>query len=71
MAEFALGDCAMVQNGNWAWSQISGDEIRQEENIKLLIYTGMQKKFKGLCIGTENYLAINSQTSEEKTTSFY
>ena len=23
MAEFALGDCAMVQNGNWAWSQIS------------------------------------------------
>ena len=23
MAEFALGQCAMVQNGNWAWSQIS------------------------------------------------
>ena len=24
MAEFALGQVAMVQNGNWAWSQISG-----------------------------------------------
>ena len=24
MAEFALGKAAMVQNGNWAWSQISG-----------------------------------------------
>ena len=23
MAEFALGQCAMVQNGNWAWSQIN------------------------------------------------
>ena len=22
MSEFALGKCAMVQNGNWAWSQI-------------------------------------------------
>lgn len=21
MSEFALGKCAMVQNGNWAWSQ--------------------------------------------------
>ena len=25
MAEFATGKAAMVQNGNWAWSQIAGD----------------------------------------------
>lgn len=70
MAEFALGDCAMVQNGNWAWSQISGIDGNtvKEENIKFMpIYTGMQgEENQGLCIGTENYLAINSQTSEEK-----
>ena len=70
MAEFALGDCAMVQNGNWAWSQINGIDGNtvKEENIKFLpIYTGMDgEENQGLCIGTENYLAINSQVSEEK-----
>lgn len=70
MAEFALGDCVMVQNGNWAWSQINGIDGNtvKEENIKFLpIYTGMSgEENQGLCIGTENYLAINSQVSEEK-----
>ena len=70
MAEFALGDCAMVQNGNWAWSQINGIDGNtvKEENIKFMpIYTGMDgEENQGLCIGTENYLAINSQVSEEK-----
>ena len=70
MAEFALGDCAMVQNGNWAWSQINGIDGNtvKEENIKFMpIYTGIDgEENQGLCIGTENYLAINSQVSEEK-----
>jgi raffinose/stachyose/melibiose transport system substrate-binding protein len=70
MAEFALGKCAMVQNGNWAWSQINGVEgnVVKAENIKYLpIYTGMSgEENQGLCVGTENYFAINSQVSEEK-----
>lgn len=70
MAEFALGKCAMVQNGNWAWSQISGVEgnVVKEEDIKFLpIYTGMAgEENQGLCIGTENYFAINSKVSKEK-----
>ena len=44
MAEFALGEVAMVQNGNWAWSQISGvsGNTVKEEDIKFLpIYTGV------------------------------
>ena len=45
MAEFALGNCAMVQNGNWAWSQIkdvAGNKVK-EENIKFMpIYTGVE-----------------------------
>lgn len=68
MAEFALGKCAMIQNGNWAWSQISGTEgnVVAEEDIKFLpIYTGMENDAKqGLCVGTENYFAINSQVDE-------
>lgn len=70
MAEFALGQVAMVQNGNWAWSQIAGVEGNtvKEEDIKFMpIYTGVEgEESQGLCIGTENYFAINSQVSEAK-----
>ena len=70
MAEFALEKCAMVQNGNWAWSQISkvkGNKV-QSENVKFLpIYTGVEgEETQGLCIGTENYYAINSKASKEE-----
>lgn len=68
MAEFALGKVAMVQNGNWAWSQIAGVEGNTvlEEDVKFMpIYTGVAgEETQGLCIGTENFFAINSQASE-------
>lgn len=70
MAEFALGKVAMIQNGNWAWSQISGVEGNtvKAEDIKFLpIYTGAEDEDEqGLCIGTENYLAINSKADAEQ-----
>ena len=70
MAEFALGKAAMVQNGNWAWAQIKdvrGNVVKEEDIRFLPIYTGMAgEENQGLCIGTENYLAINSQVSAEK-----
>ena len=70
MAEFALGKCAMVQNGNWAWgqiNQIAGNRVKKE-NIRMIpIFTGLANEEKqGICIGTENYLAINRHASEEK-----
>lgn len=68
MAEFALGQCAMVQNGNWAWGQIAevSGNVVSEENIGFLpIYMGLEgEENQGLCIGTENYFCINSQASE-------
>ncbi|SDF12439.1 carbohydrate ABC transporter substrate-binding protein, CUT1 family [Fontibacillus panacisegetis] len=70
MAEFALGQSAMVQNGNWAWGQINevGGNVVKAEDIKFLpVYTGMpDDKSQGLAIGTENYFAINSKVSPEK-----
>ena len=70
MAEFALGECVMVQNGNWAWSQIndiSGNVVKKEDIKFLPVYTGMEEESsQGLCIGTETFLCINSQVSEEK-----
>lgn len=70
MAEFALGKCAMVQNGNWAWSQINGikDNTVREDKIKFLpLYMGIEgEQTQGLCIGTENYVCINSRASKEE-----
>ena len=70
MAEFALGKVAMVQNGNWGWSQISGVEGNtvKASDIKMMpIYTGIDgEKGQGICIGTENYLAINKNATEEQ-----
>ncbi len=70
MAEFALGKCAMVQNGNWAWEQIStvsGNTVKEQDIGFLPIYTGIEGEEKqGIAIGTENFLSINSKLSEEK-----
>ncbi|MGN0574279.1 MAG: ABC transporter substrate-binding protein [Acutalibacteraceae bacterium] len=67
MAEFALGKCAMVQNGNWGASQIlgvTGNKVAPE-NIKFLpIYTGAPgEENTGICIGTENFICINAKAS--------
>ena len=68
MAEFALGKAAMVQNGNWGWSQISeveGNTVKEEDVKFMPIYTGVEGEEKqGLCIGTENFFSINSKASE-------
>ena len=70
MAEFALGQCAMVQNGNWAWGQIKNvkGNVVKAENVKYLpIYMGIDGEAnQGLCIGTENFFAINSKASKEE-----
>lgn len=68
MSEFALEKCVFVQNGNWAWNQISevsGNKVKAE-NVKYLpIYMGIEGEEKqGLCIGTENFYAINSMASD-------
>ena len=68
MAEFALGKCAMVQNGNWGWGQIAeveGNTVKGEDVKFMPIYTGVEGEEKqGLCIGTENFFSINSKASE-------
>ena len=69
MAEFALGQCAMVQNGNWGAAQILGQagNVVASEDIKFLpLYMGFDgEENQGICVGTENYLSINIHASEE------
>ncbi len=70
MAEFALGKCAMVQNGNWGASQIlgvSGNTVSAEDIKFLPIYMGIPgEENTGICIGTENYICINAKASAEE-----
>ncbi|MEG0804196.1 MAG: ABC transporter substrate-binding protein [Pygmaiobacter sp.] len=69
MAEFALGESAMVQNGNWAYGQISGVDgnvVKPEDVAFLPIFTGIDgEKGQGLCIGTENFFCVNKTASQE------
>ncbi|MEG1639905.1 MAG: ABC transporter substrate-binding protein [Ruthenibacterium sp.] len=69
MAEFALGQSAMVQNGNWAYGQISGVDgnVVTEADVKFMpIYTGIAGEEKqGLCSGTENFFCINKNAKAE------
>ena len=66
MAEFADEKCAMIQNGSWAWGDIEkGGKVKAEDVKYLPIYTGTEDDAKqGLCIGTENYFAINKEVDE-------
>lgn len=68
MAEFALGQAAMVQNGNWAWSQISevdGNTVQESDIHFLPIYIGVDgEEDAGIAVGTENFMTVNSQASE-------
>lgn len=69
ITEFALGQVAMMQNGNWAWNQIKGarGNIVKEDDIKFLpIYVGLEgEENQGLVIGNENYLCVNVNATEE------
>lgn len=69
MAEFALEQCAMVQNGNWAAAQIlgtPGNKVKPEDIKFLPLYMGIDgEENYGLCVGTENYLCINKNASPE------
>ncbi len=70
MAEFALGQSAMVQNGNWAWGQISGVDgnVVKESDVKFLpIYTGLKDEEKqSIAVGTENFFAINKKAPADQ-----
>lgn len=70
MAEFALGQCAMVQNGNWGAGQIlgvPGNKVNPDSIKFLPIYTGLNEDSSlGLCVGTENYLCINAKASADQ-----
>ncbi len=65
-AEFGEGKAAFYQNGTWEFANLTGNfGIKAEDLAMLPIYCGVDGEEKaGLCCGTENCWAVNSQASE-------
>lgn len=67
--EFGMGEAVFFQNGNWEYSALvnpdNGYEVVAEDLGMMPIYFGVDDANEGLCVGTENYWAVNSQASEE------
>jgi len=65
-AEFAMGNAVFYQNGTWAYSDISGYEVADEDMGMMPIYIGGDgEENQGLCTGSENYWCVNNKADEE------
>ncbi len=65
-SEFALGEAVFYQNGTWAYNDIKGYEVDDEDIGILPIYIGVEgEEEQGLCTGSENYWCINKNSSQE------
>ncbi|WNM28530.1 ABC transporter substrate-binding protein [Demequina capsici] len=64
-SEFALAKAVFYQNGTWAYGDISGQSVADDDMGMLPIYIGVDgEENQGLTTGSENYWVINSQASE-------
>ncbi len=66
VAEFALKKAVFYQNGTWAYEDISGYEVEDEDMGMLPIYIGVDgEENQGLCTGSENYWCVNKKAKQE------
>ncbi|GFH91489.1 hypothetical protein IMSAGC002_02745 [Lachnospiraceae bacterium] len=67
--EFGMGEAVFFQNGNWEYAPLvnpdNGYEVTDEDLGMMPIYFGVDDANQGLCVGTENYWAVNAKASEE------
>ena len=65
-AEFATGKAVFLQNGTWAYGDLSGAGMADDDLGMLPIYIGADgEENQGLTTGSENYWVVNSQASAE------
>lgn len=65
-AEFALGEACFYQNGTWAYDQIKGYDVEDEDIGMMPIYIGVEgEEQQGLCTGSENYWCVNAKAKQE------
>lgn len=65
-AEFATGEAVFYQNGTWAYNDIKGNDVADEDIGMMPIYVGGPgEENQGLCTGSENYWCVNSKADEK------
>lgn len=65
-AEFAMGEAVFYQNGTWAYNDIAGNDVDDEDMGMLPIYIGVgDEQNQGLCTGSENYWCVNKNASQD------
>lgn len=64
-SEFALGKAVFYQNGTWAYNDIKGQKVTDDNLGMLPIYIGAPgEENQGLSTGSENYWVVNNKSSE-------
>jgi raffinose/stachyose/melibiose transport system substrate-binding protein len=68
-SEFGMGEAVFYQNGDWEFSALTNEEngylVTADDMGMMPIYFGVDDENQGLCVGTENYWAVNSQASAD------
>lgn len=65
-AEFAMGNAVFYQNGTWAYNDVKGYEVADEDIGIMPIYIGAEgEENQGLCTGSENYWCVNNKADEK------
>lgn len=65
-SEFALGEAVFYQNGTWAYNDIVGEEVSDEDLGMIPVYIGVEgEENQGLTTGSENYWCVNKKAKEE------
>ena len=68
-SEFGMGEAVFYQNGDWEFSPLTNEEngyvVTADDLSMMPIYFGVDDENEGLCVGTENYWAVNAKASQE------
>lgn len=65
-AEFSMGEAVFYQNGTWAYNDIAGNDVEDEDMGMLPIYIGLgDEANQGLCTDSENYWCVNKNASQD------
>ncbi len=68
--EFGMGEAVFYQNGDWEYSALTNSDngyvVSADDMDMMPIYFGVDDENEGLCVGTENYWAVNAKCSEDE-----
>ena len=68
-SELGMEEAVFYQNGDWEFAPLTDEEngyvVTADDLSMMPIYFGVDDENEGLCVGTENYWAVNAKASQE------